>query len=92
MISAKHGFRITIIFQFLLRLYLIFPLSLKIIKTAGVVVEAAWAGAAFNLMLFMLASHVSFSLVTGFLKYIHICGTKYLLEVARSRTENYTDS
>ncbi|XP_073137821.1 protein CNGC15b-like [Henckelia pumila] len=58
MISAKHGFRITIMFQFLLRLYLIFPLSSKIIKTAGVVVEAAWAGAAFNLLLFMLASHV----------------------------------
>ncbi|KAL0375078.1 UNVERIFIED_CONTAM: protein CNGC15a [Sesamum radiatum] len=57
-ISAKHGLRLTIIFQFLLRLYLIFPLSSKIIRTAGVVVEAAWAGAAFNLMLFMLASHV----------------------------------
>ncbi|KAG8376555.1 hypothetical protein BUALT_Bualt09G0075600 [Buddleja alternifolia] len=35
-----------------------FPLSSKIIRTTGVVVEAAWAGAAFNLMLFMLASHV----------------------------------
>ncbi|KAI3472667.1 hypothetical protein Pfo_029826 [Paulownia fortunei] len=58
-ISAKNGLRLTIIFQFLLRLYLIFPLSSKIIRTAGVVVEAAWAGAAFNLMLFMLASHVS---------------------------------
>ncbi|KAL8480714.1 hypothetical protein ACS0TY_027307 [Phlomoides rotata] len=56
-ISAKHGLRLTIIFQFLLRLYLIFPLSSKIITTAGVVIEAAWAGAAFNLMLFMLASH-----------------------------------
>ncbi|KAL0309719.1 UNVERIFIED_CONTAM: protein CNGC15a [Sesamum radiatum] len=58
-IGAKHGLRLTIIFQFLLRLYLIFPLSSKIIRTAGVVVEAAWAGAAFNLMLFMLASHLS---------------------------------
>ncbi|KAK4481076.1 hypothetical protein RD792_011946 [Penstemon davidsonii] len=57
-ISAKHGLRLTIIFQFLLRLYLIFPLSSKIIRTCGVMVEAAWAGAAFNLMLFMLASHV----------------------------------
>lgn len=57
-IGAKHGLRLTIIFQFLLRLCLIFPLSSKIISTAGVVVEAACAGAAFNLMLFMLASHV----------------------------------
>lgn len=63
-IGAKHGLRVTVIFQFLLRLYLIFPLSSKIITTAGVVVEAAWAGAAFNLMLFMLASHVSFLLST----------------------------
>ncbi|XP_051130210.1 protein CNGC15b-like [Andrographis paniculata] len=57
-ISAKHGLRITIIFQFVLRLCLIFPLSSKIIRTVGVVIEAAWAGAVFNLMLFMLASHV----------------------------------
>lgn len=62
-IGAKHGLRVTIIVQFVLRLYLVFPLSSKIITTAGVVVEAAWAGAAFNLMLFMLASHVSFILL-----------------------------
>ncbi|KAL1549429.1 putative cyclic nucleotide-gated ion channel 15 [Salvia divinorum] len=61
-IGAKHGLRVTIIVQFVLRLYLVFPLSSKIITTAGVVVEAAWAGAAFNLMLFMLASHVIGSL------------------------------
>ncbi|KAL8040451.1 hypothetical protein ABFX02_10G098500 [Erythranthe guttata] len=58
LISAKHGLRLTIIIQFILRLSLIFPLSSKIISTAGVVVEAAWAGAALNLLLFMLASHV----------------------------------
>ncbi|KAL2502756.1 putative cyclic nucleotide-gated ion channel 15 [Forsythia ovata] len=57
-ITAKHALRLTVLFQFLLRLYLIFPLSSKIISTVGVVVEAAWAGAAYNLMLFMLASHV----------------------------------
>ncbi|XP_012840891.1 PREDICTED: putative cyclic nucleotide-gated ion channel 15 [Erythranthe guttata] len=62
LISAKHGLRLTIIIQFILRLSLIFPLSSKIISTAGVVVEAAWAGAAFNLLLFMLASHVIISL------------------------------
>lgn len=57
-ISAKHALRLTIMFQFLLRLYLIFPLSSKIIKTTGVMVEAVWAGAACNLLLYMLASHV----------------------------------
>ncbi|MED6161667.1 Protein CNGC15a [Stylosanthes scabra] len=44
--------------QYLLRLYLIYPLSHEIIKTKGVMMEKAWAGAAYNLMLYMLASHV----------------------------------
>ncbi|CAI9760679.1 unnamed protein product [Fraxinus pennsylvanica] len=57
-ITGKHTLRLIVLFQFLLRLYLIFPLSSKIISTVGVMVEAAWAGAAYNLMLFMLASHV----------------------------------
>ncbi|XP_027775408.1 protein CNGC15b-like [Solanum pennellii] len=57
-IGAKHALRLTIISQFLLRLCLIFPLSSHIIKTTGVMVEAAWAGAVYNLVLFMLASHV----------------------------------
>ncbi|CAK9142533.1 unnamed protein product [Ilex paraguariensis] len=58
MISAKLILRFTIIFQFLLRLYLTFPLKSQITKATGVVAEAAWAGAAYNLILFMLASHV----------------------------------
>ncbi|KAK9289883.1 hypothetical protein L1049_008044 [Liquidambar formosana] len=58
MISARNGVRFVIIFQYLLRLYLIFPLSFQIIKATGVVMETAWAGAAYNLMLYMLASHV----------------------------------
>ncbi|KAF3685739.1 putative cyclic nucleotide-gated ion channel 15 [Capsicum annuum] len=57
-IGAKHALRLTIISQFLLRLCLIFPLSSHIIKTTGVMVEAAWAGAVYNLVLFMLGSHV----------------------------------
>ncbi|KAE8721895.1 putative cyclic nucleotide-gated ion channel 14 [Hibiscus syriacus] len=40
------------------RLYLIYPLSSQIIKTTGVVTATAWAGAAYNLVLYMLASHV----------------------------------
>uniref|UniRef100_A0A2N9J6Z7 Cyclic nucleotide-binding domain-containing protein n=1 Tax=Fagus sylvatica TaxID=28930 RepID=A0A2N9J6Z7_FAGSY len=49
--------RFLIIFQYLLRLYLIFPLSYQIVKANGVVMETAWAGAVYNLMLYMLASH-----------------------------------
>ncbi|XVE61702.1 hypothetical protein DITRI_Ditri06bG0061000 [Diplodiscus trichospermus] len=58
MITTRNVVRLIIIFQYLLRLYLIYPLSSQIIKTTGVVTETAWAGAAYNLMLYMLASHV----------------------------------
>ncbi|KAL4309836.1 hypothetical protein GQ457_01G019940 [Hibiscus cannabinus] len=57
MVTTKNVVRLIIIFQYLLRLYLIFPLSSQIIKTSGVT-ATAWAGAASNLMLYMLASHV----------------------------------
>ncbi|KAK8489489.1 hypothetical protein V6N13_103672 [Hibiscus sabdariffa] len=56
-VTTKNVVRLIIIFQYLLRLYLIFPLSSQIIKTSGVT-ATAWAGAAYNLMLYMLASHV----------------------------------
>ncbi|PIA37341.1 hypothetical protein AQUCO_03000141v1 [Aquilegia coerulea] len=58
MTNTKNALRFCVIFQYLPRLYLIFPLSSQIVKAAGVVTETAWAGAAYNLMLYMLASHV----------------------------------
>ncbi|XP_041023112.1 protein CNGC15a-like [Juglans microcarpa x Juglans regia] len=58
MIPSSVFLRFIIIFQYLLRLSLIFPLSYQIVKANGVVMETAWAGAAYNLMLYMLASHV----------------------------------
>jgi len=39
-------------------MYLIVPLSNQIIKAVGVVAKSAWGGAAYNLLLYMLASHV----------------------------------
>ncbi|KAL8101781.1 putative cyclic nucleotide-gated ion channel 14 [Apium graveolens] len=47
-----------VLLQYIPRLYLIFPLSSQIIKATGVVAKTAWAGAAYNLVLYMLASHV----------------------------------
>ncbi|KAJ6406092.1 hypothetical protein OIU84_009754 [Salix udensis] len=47
-----------VLLQYIPRLYLIFPLSSEIIKATGVVTKTAWAGAAYNLLLYMLASHV----------------------------------
>lgn len=51
-------FGIILVFQYAFRMYLIVPLSNKIIKSAGVVANTAWGGAAYNLLLYMLASHV----------------------------------
>ncbi|CAA6672219.1 unnamed protein product [Spirodela intermedia] len=47
-----------VLFQYVPRLYVIFPLSHEIIKASGVVTKTAWGGAAYNLLLYMLASHV----------------------------------
>ncbi|GAA0153596.1 ligand-gated ion channel [Lithospermum erythrorhizon] len=58
MANTRNVLRFIIIFQYLPRLYLIFPLTSQIVKATGVVTETAWAGAAYNLMLYMLASHV----------------------------------
>ncbi|KAK7345560.1 hypothetical protein VNO77_16165 [Canavalia gladiata] len=58
MIASRHVLCLVTIFQYLLRLYLIYPLSSEIVKANGVMMEKAWAGAAYNLMLYMLASHV----------------------------------
>ncbi|KAM5584164.1 protein CNGC15b [Rosa sericea] len=58
MTNTKNVLRFIIIFQYIPRLFLIFPLSSQIVKATGIVTETAWAGAAYNLMLYMLASHV----------------------------------
>ncbi|CAO2812988.1 unnamed protein product [Amaranthus hypochondriacus] len=58
MMNTKNVLRFILIFQYIPRLFLIFPLSSQIVKTTGVVTETAWAGAAYNLMLFIMASHV----------------------------------
>ncbi|XP_074276331.1 cyclic nucleotide-gated ion channel 17-like [Silene latifolia] len=47
-----------VLLQYVPRLYLIFPLSSEIIKATGLVTKTAWAGAVYNLLLYMLASHV----------------------------------
>ncbi|KAH9606383.1 hypothetical protein KSS87_017287 [Heliosperma pusillum] len=56
--SANYVFLFVMICQYLPRLFMIFPLSSKIVKSTGVVTQTAWAGAAYNLMLSILASHV----------------------------------
>jgi cyclic nucleotide gated channel len=66
--NTKKVLGFFIIFQYLPRLFLICPLSSQIIKDTGRMIETAWAGAAYNLMLYMLASHVSILRSSFFLK------------------------
>ncbi|MQL85545.1 hypothetical protein Taro_018063 [Colocasia esculenta] len=54
----NNALAMIVLLQYIPRLYLIFPLSNQIIKATGVVTKTAWAGAAYNLLLYMLASHV----------------------------------
>ncbi|XP_010268357.1 PREDICTED: probable cyclic nucleotide-gated ion channel 14 [Nelumbo nucifera] len=54
----NNALALIVLIQYVPRLYLIFPLSSEIIKATGVVTKTAWAGAAYNLLLYMLASHV----------------------------------
>lgn len=54
----NNALALIVLLQYVPRLYLIFPLSSELIKATGVVTKTAWAGAAYNLILYMLASHV----------------------------------
>ncbi|KAJ7966034.1 Cyclic nucleotide-gated channel [Quillaja saponaria] len=55
---TNNAIVLIVLLQYVPRMYLIFPLSAQIIKATGVVTKTAWAGAAYNLVLYMLASHV----------------------------------
>ncbi|CAH9143831.1 unnamed protein product [Cuscuta epithymum] len=55
---ANHAITLVIMLQYVPKLLVIFPLNWKIIKNTGVVAKTAWSGAAYNLLLYMLASHV----------------------------------
>ncbi|XP_058080791.1 cyclic nucleotide-gated ion channel 18-like [Magnolia sinica] len=59
--SAKNTnstLSLIVLIQFVPRLFQIFPLTGQIVKTTGAVTRTAWAGAAYNLLLYMIASHV----------------------------------
>lgn len=59
--SANHmnnTLSMIVFIQYIPRLFLIFPLNARIVKATGVVTKTAWAGAAYNLLLYMLASHI----------------------------------
>ncbi|XP_042515718.1 probable cyclic nucleotide-gated ion channel 14 [Macadamia integrifolia] len=55
---TNNALALIVLIQYVPRLYQIFPLSAEIIKANGVITKTAWAGAAYNLLLYMIASHV----------------------------------
>ncbi|KAJ1690912.1 hypothetical protein LUZ63_015067 [Rhynchospora breviuscula] len=57
-LNAKNILMIIVILQYIPRLVRIIPLYRQITRSAGIITETAWAGAAFNLVIYMLASHV----------------------------------
>ncbi|KAJ8442103.1 hypothetical protein Cgig2_007941 [Carnegiea gigantea] len=57
-LNTKNLVKFTVFFQYIPRVLRVFPLYNEVTKTSGILTETAWAGAAFNLFLYMLASHV----------------------------------
>jgi cyclic nucleotide gated channel, plant len=56
---TKDWLKYTIITQYVPRLMRIYTLFKIVTSTSGILTVTAWAGAAYNLFLYMLASHVS---------------------------------
>ncbi|KAB5531645.1 hypothetical protein DKX38_018315 [Salix brachista] len=56
-LNTKNVLKFVVIFQYVPRFMRIYPLYMEV-ATSGILTETAWAGAAFNLFLYMLASHV----------------------------------
>ncbi|KAL9260134.1 Cyclic nucleotide-gated ion channel 18-like protein [Drosera capensis] len=54
---TNHTLSLIVLIQYIPRLFVMFPLNRKIINSTGVLARTAWSGAAYNLLLFILASH-----------------------------------
>lgn len=59
-LATKQALRYIVLVQYIPRFLRMYPLSSELKRTAGVFAETAWAGAAYYLLLYMLASHVSY--------------------------------
>ncbi|KAJ3671678.1 hypothetical protein LUZ60_007757 [Juncus effusus] len=83
---ANNLLTLIVLMQYIPRLFLIFPLNRRIVKANGVVTRTAWAGAAYNLLLYMLASHV-----LGALWYLLSIERQYYCWQQECRNENGTN-
>ncbi|XP_010048794.2 probable cyclic nucleotide-gated ion channel 5 isoform X1 [Eucalyptus grandis] len=57
-LGTKRALLFIVFAQYVFRFLRIFPLTSELKRTAGVLAETAWAGAAYYLLLYMLASHI----------------------------------
>ncbi|GMY15255.1 cyclic nucleotide-gated ion channel 1-like [Fagus crenata] len=57
-LTMKEMFVVVILTQYVPRLVRIYPLYVEVTRTSGILTQTAWAGAAYNLFLYLLASHV----------------------------------
>lgn len=57
-LNTKNLLKFVVFFQYIPRMLRIHPLYKEVTRTSGILTETAWAGAAFNLFLYMLASHL----------------------------------
>lgn len=58
-LATKQALLFIVLLQYIPRLIRVLPLTSELKRTAGVFAETAWAGAAYYLLLYLLASHVS---------------------------------
>ncbi|XP_058199832.1 protein CNGC15b-like [Rhododendron vialii] len=56
--GSGSSLRYLMLIPYFQRLTIAYPLSIQIAKATGIVVQKAWLGAAYNLMLYLLSSHV----------------------------------
>ncbi|PQQ04202.1 cyclic nucleotide-gated ion channel 1-like isoform X2 [Prunus yedoensis var. nudiflora] len=56
-LNTKNLLKFVVLFQYVPRVIRIYPLYGEVTRASGILTETAWAGAAFNLFLYMLASH-----------------------------------
>lgn len=61
-LTTKTALVWVVLIQYIPRLLRIFPVTTDLKRTAGVFIGTAWAGAAYYLLWFMLAGHVSASI------------------------------
>lgn len=57
-LTTKEMLKFVVLCQYIPRFFRIYPLFKEVTRTSGIFAETAWAGAAMNLFLYMLASHV----------------------------------